>query len=239
MALPSPRPTADRLLAAATELFAARGFHGTSIREIAERAGANVAATHYHHGSKEGLYLQVLREQFARVRLALDRHGGTSSPAALRRASRAELVRLLERRVFAMLDVLLGPPPTPHGALMLREMCDPTDALPIIVAEFIAPQVAEMEAIVARLAPQARRETIRDAALGIIGQGVFYRFTMPALLLLLGRDAYPKGFTTRLARAIIDLSLHGLDGIGGRAARQRPRARRTARAHRIGGRGAR
>jgi AcrR family transcriptional regulator len=229
------------LLAAATELFAARGFHGTSIREIAERAGANVAATHYHHGSKEGLYLEVLRDQFARVRVALDRRGATSSPAVLRRATRAQLVDLLERRMLTMLENLLGPPPTAHGALMLREMCDPTDALPIIVAEFIAPQVAEMEAIVAQLAPRARRETVRDAALGLIAQGVFYHFTMPAMLLLLGRDTYPKGFTTRMARSITELSLNGLNGMAGRRRddhRARARGRRTRRPNRTGARDA-
>ena len=42
------RATKHRLLAAATELFAEHGFHGTTIRDIAARAGVNVAAGNYH-----------------------------------------------------------------------------------------------------------------------------------------------------------------------------------------------
>ena len=60
--------TRDRVLRAATELFAERGFHGTKVRDIAARAGANVAAGNYHFGSKRDLYLEVLRALFAEVR---------------------------------------------------------------------------------------------------------------------------------------------------------------------------
>ena len=134
-ALRASRATPARLLAAATELFARHGFHGTSIRDIAERAGANVAAGHYHYGSKEGLYLEVLRAQFAEVRDAAraPRCDAARAGAPARRRAR-ELVALLEARITTMLELLLGPPPRRTAQLMLREMCDPTDALPIIVA---------------------------------------------------------------------------------------------------------
>jgi len=64
MALARRRPPADatgaRVIRAAGTLFAERGFHGTTMRDIAERAGANVASGHYHFGSKRDLYLAVL-----------------------------------------------------------------------------------------------------------------------------------------------------------------------------------
>jgi AcrR family transcriptional regulator len=49
--------TRTRILDAAEELFAAKGFDGTSIRAITRAADVNVAAIHYHFGSKE----EVLR----------------------------------------------------------------------------------------------------------------------------------------------------------------------------------
>ncbi len=49
--------TRTRILDAAEKLFAAKGFDGTSIRAITRAADVNVAAIHYHFGSKE----QVLR----------------------------------------------------------------------------------------------------------------------------------------------------------------------------------
>jgi len=230
--LRAARATPARLLEAAVELFARHGFHGTSIRDIAERAGANVAAGHYHYGSKEGLYLEVLRAQFAAVRGELERRGATRPAPALRRATRAELLALLEARITTMLEVLLGPPPSAHGRLMLREMCDPTDAMPMIVAEFIQPQTREMEQLVGRLLPGATRETITQIVFSIIGQVLFYQFTMPMLLLLRRESRYPRGFARKTARHITHFSLHAIEGIaadmrkgtgapGGRRARAR------------------
>ncbi|MFC0430986.1 TetR family transcriptional regulator [Kutzneria buriramensis] len=47
--------TRDGLLAAALELIAERGQDGVTLREITERAGANVAAVSYHFGSLKAL----------------------------------------------------------------------------------------------------------------------------------------------------------------------------------------
>lgn len=222
MAANPARATPDRLLDAAVDLFARHGFHGTSIRDIAERAGANVAAGHYHYGSKEGLYLEVLRAQFAEVRGELERRGVSRPSAALRRASRRELVTLLEARIVTMLELLLGPPPSAHGQLMLREMCDPSDAMPIIVAEFIEPQTREMEQLVGRLIPGTSREAVSQIVFSIIGQVLFYRFTMPMTLLLRREHKYPRGFARTTARHIAAFSLHAIDGI---AAERRSRLR--------------
>ena len=52
----------DRVLQAACELFAQKGFHGTHLREICQSAGTNVAGVCYHFESKEGLYQAVMME---------------------------------------------------------------------------------------------------------------------------------------------------------------------------------
>jgi AcrR family transcriptional regulator len=46
----------ERLLQAAMRLFGVQGFSKTSTREIAQAAGANVAAISYYFGDKAGLY---------------------------------------------------------------------------------------------------------------------------------------------------------------------------------------
>jgi AcrR family transcriptional regulator len=51
--------TRERLVAAASELFAQLGYDGTSIRMITDRARANLGAITYHFGTKEGLYEHV------------------------------------------------------------------------------------------------------------------------------------------------------------------------------------
>jgi AcrR family transcriptional regulator len=186
------RDTKDRLVAAATTLFAERGFHGTTVRDIAERAGANVAAGNYHYGSKKALYLEVLRAQFAEVRALLDAQGANPAPAAFARLDRDALTRILRTRVRLMLEMLIGPPPGVHGTLMQREMVDPSEAMPVIVGEFIRPMMTRCRAIVAQ--PRARVGTPQRRAMRAEhrrARGLFYSFTMPALLAMLDVPGIP------------------------------------------------
>jgi AcrR family transcriptional regulator len=54
------RPAAvDRLLDAASEAFADRGFHATTTRDIAARAGMSPAAVYVHFASKEELLFEL------------------------------------------------------------------------------------------------------------------------------------------------------------------------------------
>lgn len=50
-----------RLVAAAVESFAVKGFHGTTTRDIALGAGMSPAALYVHHRSKEDLLHQISR----------------------------------------------------------------------------------------------------------------------------------------------------------------------------------
>ncbi len=209
------RETKRRLIAAASELFAERGFHGTTVRDIAARARVNLAASNYHYGSKKALYLQVLRAQFAAVRAELTRGGATAPADELARRSRSELEDLLRARGKVMLDLLIGPPPGLHGTLMQREMTDPSEALPVIVEEFILPMVREIEHIVAQLAPGLGRREVERCVFSIVGQALFYRFTMPATLRLWGRRTYPRGCARQLAEHITEFSLGGLERLSG------------------------
>jgi AcrR family transcriptional regulator len=59
----SKRATRESLLAAAAEVFAAKGFVGASLEEIADRAGFTKGAVYSNFGSKEELVLAVLDER--------------------------------------------------------------------------------------------------------------------------------------------------------------------------------
>ncbi len=52
--------TRKRILDTAERLFAAHGFAGTSLRAVTKEAGVNLAAVHYHFGTKEDLLRAVL-----------------------------------------------------------------------------------------------------------------------------------------------------------------------------------
>jgi AcrR family transcriptional regulator len=54
--------TRQRLIQAATRLFADAGYRGASVRDICNLAGANPGAVSYHFGGKRQLYRSVLRQ---------------------------------------------------------------------------------------------------------------------------------------------------------------------------------
>ena len=64
---PSTTDARERLLEAAVASFAARGFHGTTTRDIAAGAGMSPAALYVHHRSKEELLHQIAREGHLRT----------------------------------------------------------------------------------------------------------------------------------------------------------------------------
>lgn len=80
-----PADTRERILDVAEELFAEKGIVATSLRALTKAADVNLAAVHYHFGSKEAL-LDAVLERRAR-------------PANLERLT--ELERLEERGVDA------------------------------------------------------------------------------------------------------------------------------------------
>jgi AcrR family transcriptional regulator len=55
----SDQDTKQRIVEASTYLFGVKGYDGTSTREIAQRAGVNIASLNYHFKSKQGLLTEV------------------------------------------------------------------------------------------------------------------------------------------------------------------------------------
>src|SRR5512144_1135654 len=70
-----------RLLAGATELFASKGYAATTVREIVERAGVTKPVLYYYFRSKEGIYLDMMREHFGRFTAVVEEtlHTGVSA----------------------------------------------------------------------------------------------------------------------------------------------------------------
>lgn len=59
-----------RILLAAKKLFAKQGFDGTSVRQICEEAGANVALISYYFGGKEKVFRAIFESFFPDHRMA-------------------------------------------------------------------------------------------------------------------------------------------------------------------------
>ncbi|MFT5444303.1 MAG: AcrR family transcriptional regulator [Myxococcota bacterium] len=88
-----PADTRTRILDAAETLFIETGFSATSLRAIARRAEVNLAAPHYHFGSKEGLLAATIHRRIAPINEArvtaldlLEARGTEPSPNEILRA---------------------------------------------------------------------------------------------------------------------------------------------------------
>lgn len=57
---PGPSSTRPEILAAARTLFASRGYHATTVRDIAAEAGVNAALVHHYFGSKDQVFVAAM-----------------------------------------------------------------------------------------------------------------------------------------------------------------------------------
>ena len=79
--------TRKRILDAAEQVFAAHGFEGASIREIAEKAGVQGALVHHHGGKKTELFFTVVSrraDELSALRLAALQACRDAGPITLR-----------------------------------------------------------------------------------------------------------------------------------------------------------
>lgn len=100
MTAKTSQPEQDRemrqeIIKSATRLFAAKGYAATSVREIVSEAGATAPVLYYYFQSKEGVYLEIMREalsQFEKVLTESSEKAGTAE----------EKLRHLTKRLLAL-----------------------------------------------------------------------------------------------------------------------------------------
>jgi AcrR family transcriptional regulator len=196
--------TRRKLLVAAGEVFAAKGFRGATVREVCARAGVNIAAVNYHFGSKEALYTAALREALVRVNAA-------ANPYPDPPASRGDIPRFLEEFVTTIVERVLSPRDDWKVRLFRRELDEPTVALDAIVNESMRPVFAFLRDALAPHVPEGSDASLH--ALSVIGQVVYYRCASPIATRLLGIESYDERFATDLARHVARFSARAL-GVG-------------------------
>ena len=166
------RPTRQSIADAAESLFGERGFVGTSLRQITDKAGVNLAAVNYHFHSKEDLYRQVL---FGRLR-----------------PINAERLALL-----AQAEQLAGDHPVPFRAVLdtfvrpwLRHASEPASggilSLRLLSRELIDPQPFLQDELARELEPLMTRYTqvLGSSLPGVPPPELFWRlqFSLGTLL---------------------------------------------------------
>lgn len=167
--------TTQRLLDAASSVFADQGFQKASIREICRRAHANVAAVHYHFGDKERLYQEVILHQFQ----ATKERFPFVAAADANLASEARLRAFLETFLSRLLEVGKN---SCLGRIVAREMLDQSPVLDKVVQDLIRPQQQLLKSILqAMLGPDAPDACVAACTRSVLAQCVFYLHSRPVI----------------------------------------------------------
>jgi TetR/AcrR family transcriptional regulator len=103
-----------KLLRAAGELFARKGYAGTTVREIVAAAGVTKPVLYYYFSSKEGIYLELMGEALRVFEAAVEQalaEGGTASERLLRLLDRIHRLVLENLEVVRVVhSIYYGPP---------------------------------------------------------------------------------------------------------------------------------
>jgi TetR/AcrR family transcriptional regulator, regulator of cefoperazone and chloramphenicol sensitivity len=134
--------TRQRLLAAAAEVFAQKGFWETTHAEICEKAKANTAAVNYHFESKENLYVEAWKYSFAKSVEAHPPDGGVAPGAPVRERLRGRILALMHR---------MADPNNYEIEIMHREMANPTGLLAEALPRAVEPMKQGTRSIVREL----------------------------------------------------------------------------------------
>jgi AcrR family transcriptional regulator len=154
--------TRHRLLAAASEVFADKGYRDATIAEICAKAETNVAAVNYHFRDKESLYREAWRQSLIESLKAHPPDGGVSPDASSEDRLRGQIKALLER---------VSDKDNKELSIMQKEMASPTGLLKEVIREEIQPMGARIEAIIRELiGPDASDNQIKFCGISIFSQ---------------------------------------------------------------------
>lgn len=111
----------------AAELFADKGFHETTMRDIAGRAGMLPGSIYYHFSSKEDLLAGVYEEGVTRLLARIDAAdpGARAEPwSRLEAVMTAHVEAILDRSAYARVMIRVLPDAAPGAAARLIEARD-------------------------------------------------------------------------------------------------------------------
>jgi AcrR family transcriptional regulator len=218
---PAPAPpredldTKRRILHAAAEIFAERGFKATTVREICSRARASVAAVNYYFQGKEPLYAAVLADLIDRGFTLFPVEGAAPSSAT----GEERLHAFVRALVFRLLGTESWSGLKGRGRLLAREIAEPSPFLESVIETRLRPQKDVLVDILRTLAAgRGDEETLRRCARSIVGQCLHYAFAstiMERLDLGIGND--PETLE-ELSRHIAEFSLGGMERVLGHGA---------------------
>ena len=207
--------TREKLIEAAGEIFAEKGLHATSIRDITQRAGANIASVNYHFHDKFELYALVLRHAHEGIAAAMNQPLSADTPEGR-----------IRQLLSAMFTSAMDPArPNWHRRLLGRELLEPTPALDLMHDLMQRPSQRLWE-VVREIRPDLSEQQLMLTASGVVAQCLFHVHHGH-----LAKRMFPKvpePTLQTLVEHVVEFSLAALRGLQATPPQMR-RARRAGR----------
>lgn len=204
------RETRKRLLKAACEVFARKGFRNARIADICQSAGTNVASVNYHFGDKANLYAEAWRHALENLEeLSVEDTDCDSPEDSLRHYIRELLQHFSAKGATAH-----------FSRLYLMELVQPTGLIQDAWKEMIEPRRRKLHRIIrAVMGSGGDEHSVLFCELSIINQcRSMVTIQEKDLQYMLGEPLSPR-LIDLLARHIADFSLAGIQAV----ARGRPK----------------
>jgi len=208
--------TRERILDTAEGLFAEKGFHAVSVRQITGKADCNLSAINYHFGNKENLYLEVFRSRVVpraqRIRGAFRKileENPPKSPEGLIRAVALSFIK----------GPLTDEERRRHVQLISKEMDKPSEAFELVADQMMRPFIAQFGRLLQGTLPKTlEKERLMLLLFSIFSQVLYFTFAGPVIRRITGRD-YDEAFKNSLVDHITAFCLNGINGAGGEGAK--------------------
>jgi TetR/AcrR family transcriptional regulator, regulator of cefoperazone and chloramphenicol sensitivity len=199
--------TRARIIQAAGEVFADRGYQAATIREICGRAGANLAAVNYYFGDKEQLYIEVLKSAHPEgPELSPEQPWPDGSPPEekLRGYIRALLERLFRAEK-----------PAWRMRLLQREIMEPTPFCTEMMRSYFRAHFGQLMGVLDEmLPPETPAYRRHQMGLSVIGQCVYFRAAAPVIAMMIDDEEREEYHTVEhLTEHIAQVALAAL-GLG-------------------------
>lgn len=191
----TPHPTRTALVEAALHLFGAKGYEAASTREIAARAGANVAAIAYHFGGKEGLRLacvEAIGGIFDRILPVSE-----AEPPLAPEAAAARLEAILRSAVRL---VVQPGPAEDFSRFLVREISFGGPLVALVAERILVPRHRRLCALwAAATGAEAEAEATRLKVFAMLGQMLYFRIGQPLILPRMGWERMTPERADRIA----------------------------------------
>ncbi len=199
------KETRSKVLRAACEVFARKGFRAATVADICRRAGANVASVNYYFGDKASLYREAWRYALESFQEQIVMETGAESPKEALR----DYILTLMRTFSSQGEMGL------FSRLYLRELVSPTGLIQDAWHDLIEPRRRVFHRMLrAVIGPEADQLTILFCEQSIINQcrGLL-TIKREDLEYMLGHPLTPD-LIHRFARHVADFSLAGIEAVG-------------------------